>query len=90
VEFPEVYQKCLAYGAPSQPSLRRMEPGQKLSHRFRDTLIVVSVNIVSIPLYINIVLISLFCCCMCRLPRRTYNECLVFFGKPSVTVELEQ
>jgi hypothetical protein len=26
VEFLEVFQKCLAYGAPSQPSLRRMEP----------------------------------------------------------------
>jgi hypothetical protein len=25
VEFPKVFQKCLAYGATSQPSLRRME-----------------------------------------------------------------
>jgi hypothetical protein len=24
----------------------------------------------------------LFCCCMCGLPGHTYNECLVFFGKP--------
>jgi hypothetical protein len=41
---------------------------------FRDTLIVVSVNIVYIPLYINIVLIFLFCCCMCGLPGHTYDE----------------
>jgi hypothetical protein len=26
VEFPKVYQKCLAYRATSQPSLGRMEP----------------------------------------------------------------
>jgi hypothetical protein len=53
-----------------------------------DTLIVVRVNIVSIPLYINIFLISLFCCCMCGLPGHTYNECLVFFGKPGMTLAI--
>jgi hypothetical protein len=46
---------------------------------------VVSVIIKCIPLYINIVLIFLFCCCMCGLPGHTYNECLVFFEKPGVT-----
>jgi hypothetical protein len=52
---------------------------------FYDTLIVVSVNIVCFPLYINIVLIFLFYCCMCGLPRHTYNECLIFFEKLGVT-----
>jgi hypothetical protein len=51
---------------------------------FRGTLIVVS-DIVCILLYINIILIFLFSCCMCGLPRHTYNECLVFFGKPGAT-----
>jgi hypothetical protein len=48
--------------------------GEEAYPPFCDTLIVVSVNIVSIPLYINIVLISLFCCCMCGLPGHTYDE----------------
>jgi hypothetical protein len=32
VEFLGVCQECLAYGAPSQPSLKRMEPEQKFSN----------------------------------------------------------
>ena len=41
--FLEAYEKCLAYGGPSQPSLRRMEP--KKFSLFLRTLMFVSVNI---------------------------------------------
>jgi len=73
--FLEAYQKCLTYGASSQPSLRRMEPEKKFSNPFHDTLIVVSViiNIFS-AIYITLFLIFLFFCCMCGLPRHTYDD----------------
>jgi hypothetical protein len=86
VEFSEVYKKCLALRSPQSAVPEKNGARAEALPPFYDTLIVVSVNIVCFPLYINIVLIYLFCYGMCGLPGHTYNECLVFFGKPGMTV----
>ena len=58
--FLEAYQKCLTYGASSQPSLRRMEPEKKFSNPLHDTLIVVSVIINIFSRYIYNIVSDIF------------------------------
>ena len=70
--FPEAYQKCLAYGAPSQPSLRRMEP--KKFSLFLRTLMFVSVNINMFSAIYNIVSDISILCCMCEFSGHTYDD----------------
>ena len=55
LEFSEVSQRCLVYGAPSQLSLRRMKPEKKFNTPFRVTLIVVSVKLIMFSAIYNIV-----------------------------------
>ena len=71
--FLEAYEKCLAYGAPSQPSLRRLEP-KKFSYCFRVLCCFVSVIINMFSAIYNIDFVISILCYMCGLPGHTYDD----------------